>query len=62
MADKESINGYYKVNEFFTKEHIENERTKVEEFINKLKSEGKDPTLTEGTMYFVVKYQEAAEL
>lgn len=51
-----------KITYMITKEHIENERTKVEEFINKLKSEGKDPTLTEGTMYFVVKYQEAAEL
>ena len=44
------------------KEHKENERMKVEEFISKLKSEGKNPTLTEGTMYIVVKYQEAAEL
>lgn len=51
-----------KITYMITKEHTENERMKVEEFINKLKSEGKDPTLTEGTMYFVVKYQEAAEL
>ena len=51
-----------KITYMIKKEHTETERAKVREFINKLKSEGKEVTFTEGVAYFVVKYQEAAEL